>query len=144
VEQAWCEQHTHPESGLQGSHWAYPRMAEAIHQRQRSRSQFATLKRGQNIKYLVYAFTEHGALMAAKILNSPRAVAMSAKQNVCSNHRANPSQHFRVCVFACCFLLSQFQLFPSPLVLPISAFPKASLWRPSPARRTAICSETSF
>jgi hypothetical protein len=48
--------------------------AEGCH---RSRSQFATLKRGQNIKYLPYAFTEHGALMAANILNSPRAVAMS-------------------------------------------------------------------
>jgi hypothetical protein len=44
---------------------------------QRSRSQFATLKRGQNIKYLPHAFTEHGAIMAATILNSPEAVAMS-------------------------------------------------------------------
>ena len=44
---------------------------------QRSRSQFATLKRGQNIKYLPYAFTEHGAVMAANVLNSERAVAMS-------------------------------------------------------------------
>lgn len=44
---------------------------------QASRSQFATLKRGQNIKYLPYAFTEHGALMAANVLNSPRAVEMS-------------------------------------------------------------------
>ena len=43
----------------------------------RSRSQIATLKRGQNIKYLPYAFTEHGAIMAATILNSPRAVDMS-------------------------------------------------------------------
>ena len=42
-----------------------------------SRSQIGTLKRGQNIKHLPYAFTEHGALMAANILNSPRAVAMS-------------------------------------------------------------------
>jgi hypothetical protein len=42
-----------------------------------SRSQFATLKRGQNIKYRPYAFTEHGAIMAANVLNSPRAVAMS-------------------------------------------------------------------
>ena len=44
---------------------------------QRSRSQFATLKRGQNVKYLPYAFTEHGAVMAANVLNSERAVAMS-------------------------------------------------------------------
>ena len=29
----------------------------------RSRSQFATLKRGQNIKYPPNAFTEHGAIM---------------------------------------------------------------------------------
>jgi len=43
----------------------------------RSRSQIATLNRGQNIKYLPYAFTEHGAIMAANVLNSPQAVQMS-------------------------------------------------------------------
>jgi hypothetical protein len=43
----------------------------------RSRSQNVTLKRGQNIKYLPYAFTEYGALMAANILNSARAVQMN-------------------------------------------------------------------
>ena len=43
----------------------------------RSRSQNATLKRGQNIKYLPRVFTEHGALMAANVLNSPQAVMMS-------------------------------------------------------------------
>jgi hypothetical protein len=48
--------------------------AEAL---RRSRSQNATLKRGQNIKYLPRVFTEHGALMAANVLNSPRAVSMS-------------------------------------------------------------------
>lgn len=42
-----------------------------------SRSQNATLKRGQHIKYPPYAFTEHGAIMAATVLNSPQAVAMS-------------------------------------------------------------------
>jgi hypothetical protein len=43
------------------------------------RSQIATLKagRGQHRKYQPYAFTEHGAIMAATILNSPRAVEMS-------------------------------------------------------------------
>ena len=45
------------------------------------RSQIATLEsgrgRGQHRKYLPYAFTEHGAIMAATILNSPRAVEMS-------------------------------------------------------------------
>lgn len=43
------------------------------------RSQFATLKRGrgQHRKFLPYAFTEHGALMAASVLNSPRAIEMS-------------------------------------------------------------------
>lgn len=43
------------------------------------RSQIATLKggRGQHRKYLPFAFTEHGAIMAATILNSPRAVEMS-------------------------------------------------------------------
>jgi hypothetical protein len=43
------------------------------------RSQIAALKlgRGQHRKYLPYAFTEHGAIMAATILNSSRAVEMS-------------------------------------------------------------------
>jgi len=41
------------------------------------RSQIATLKRGQHSKYLPHAFTEHGAIMAATVLNSPEAVAMS-------------------------------------------------------------------
>ena len=44
---------------------------------QRSRSQTVILKRGQNVKYLPLAFTEHGAIMAATVLNSPRAVHMS-------------------------------------------------------------------
>ena len=44
---------------------------------QRSRSQIVTLKRGANIKYAPMAFTEHGAVMAATILNSDRAVLMS-------------------------------------------------------------------
>ena len=43
----------------------------------RSRSQFVTLKRGMNVKYLPYAFTENGAIMAANVLNSPEAVRMS-------------------------------------------------------------------
>ncbi|MBF0123057.1 MAG: ORF6N domain-containing protein [Candidatus Omnitrophica bacterium] len=43
----------------------------------RSRSQFATLKRGKNIKYLPYVFSENGAVMAANVLNSTAAVRMS-------------------------------------------------------------------
>lgn len=43
----------------------------------RSRSQSVTLKRGANIKYLPSAFTEHGAIMAANVLRSPRAIQMS-------------------------------------------------------------------
>ena len=43
-----------------------------------STSQIAILKaQGANIKHLPYAFTEHGAIMAANVLNSPQAVAMS-------------------------------------------------------------------
>jgi len=40
------------------------------------RSQFATSKRGGR-RTRPYAFTEHGALMAANVLNSPEAVAVS-------------------------------------------------------------------
>lgn len=46
---------------------------------QRSRSQFVTLKRGQNIKYLPNAFTEHGVLMAANILRSKKAIDISVQ-----------------------------------------------------------------
>jgi len=51
--------------------------AEEAESLRRSRSQFVTLKRGQNIKYLPHAFTEHGAIMAATVLNSPEAIQMS-------------------------------------------------------------------
>jgi hypothetical protein len=41
------------------------------------RSQIVTLRHGRHIKHLPFAFTEHGAIMAANILNSPQAVQMS-------------------------------------------------------------------
>lgn len=44
------------------------------------RSRFVTLEkrgRGRYPKYLPFAFTEHGAIMAATILRSPRAIEMS-------------------------------------------------------------------
>jgi hypothetical protein len=43
-----------------------------------SRSQSVILKpgRGQNVKHLPYAFTEHGAIQAANVLSSKRAVEM--------------------------------------------------------------------
>ena len=42
-----------------------------------SRSQIATLKRVQNIKYRPYVFTEHGAVMLANVLRSPVAIRAS-------------------------------------------------------------------
>jgi hypothetical protein len=42
-----------------------------------SRSQNVTLEKGLHHRYLPYAFIEHGAIMAANVLSSPRAVAMS-------------------------------------------------------------------
>lgn len=44
-----------------------------------SRSQNATLKRGENIKYLPYAFTEHGVLQLSNVLKSKKAIAVSLK-----------------------------------------------------------------
>jgi hypothetical protein len=45
------------------------------------RSQIATLKtgRGRRRNYRPYAFTEHGAVMLASVLNSPGAVAASVE-----------------------------------------------------------------
>ena len=51
-------------------------LAEA-EQLRRLRSQTVILKRGQHVKHRPFAFTEHGALMAANLLNSPQAVQMS-------------------------------------------------------------------
>jgi len=42
-----------------------------------SRSQFVTLKRGQNIKYRPYAFTEQGVAMLSSVLRSERAVKVN-------------------------------------------------------------------
>lgn len=42
-----------------------------------SRSQFVTLKRGSNIKYLPYAFTEQGVAMLSSVLRSPRGIEVN-------------------------------------------------------------------
>lgn len=42
-----------------------------------SRSQIVILKRGQNIKYLPYAFTENGVAMLSSVLNSKRAIQVN-------------------------------------------------------------------
>ncbi|MBI5524776.1 MAG: ORF6N domain-containing protein [Deltaproteobacteria bacterium] len=42
-----------------------------------SRPQVATLKRGRNIKYLPYAFTEQGVAMLSSVLRSPWAVQVN-------------------------------------------------------------------
>ena len=44
-----------------------------------SRSQFATLKQGKNIKYLPYAFTEQGVAMLSSVLNSDRAIEVNVQ-----------------------------------------------------------------
>ncbi|MDX2226353.1 MAG: ORF6N domain-containing protein [Verrucomicrobiae bacterium] len=46
---------------------------------QRMRSQFVTASAKRNIRFLPHVFTEHGALMAANVLNSPSAIKMSVQ-----------------------------------------------------------------
>lgn len=41
------------------------------------RSQFVTLKRGAHIKYMPFAFTEHGVLMLSSVLRSEPAVQVN-------------------------------------------------------------------
>ena len=43
----------------------------------KSRSQTVTLKHGQNIKYLPYAFSEQGVAMLSSVLNSERAIQVN-------------------------------------------------------------------
>lgn len=44
---------------------------------ERSRSQFVTLKRGQNIKYQPYVFTEQGVVMLSSVLKSEQAIRVN-------------------------------------------------------------------
>ena len=44
---------------------------------ERSRSQFVTLKRGENVKYRPYAFTEQGVAMLSSVLRSSQAVQVN-------------------------------------------------------------------
>jgi hypothetical protein len=57
--------------------FAFQLTFEEAAEARRSRSQSVTMKRGQNVKYRPWAFTEHGAIMVATVLNSPQAVEMS-------------------------------------------------------------------
>ena len=41
------------------------------------RCQFGTLKRGEHIKYLPYAFTEQGVAMLSSVLSSPKAIQVN-------------------------------------------------------------------
>ncbi len=41
------------------------------------RTQIASLKRGQHVKYLPFAFTEQGVAMLSSVLNSERAIRVS-------------------------------------------------------------------
>ena len=50
---------------------------QAAHPTERSRSQNATLKRGHNVKYRPYAFTEQGVAMLSSVLRSPQAVSVN-------------------------------------------------------------------
>jgi hypothetical protein len=51
--------------------------AKEARERLSSRSQAVILKRGENVKYLPYVFTEHGAVMLANVLKSGPAVRAS-------------------------------------------------------------------
>ena len=51
--------------------------AQVFHHANRSRSQFATLKRGRNIKYCPYVFTEQGIAMLSSVLHSKRAIQVN-------------------------------------------------------------------
>lgn len=57
--------------------FAFRLSLEELRELQSLRSQTVILGQGRHAKYGPWAFTEHGAIMAASVLNSPRAVEMS-------------------------------------------------------------------
>ena len=74
------------------------------------------LKRGQNIKFLPYVFTEHGAIMAANVLNSPHAVQMSVfviRAFVQLRHIVTPHKELASQAFSTPSAISA--LFPKPI-----------------------------
>ena len=74
--QAFCAYlATHPEAILPDV-ISVQLFQKVIHSRSMSYSKTRNtlLKRGRHLKYRPFAFTEHGALMAATVLNSPRAL----------------------------------------------------------------------
>jgi len=105
------------------------------------RSQIATSIKGRGgRRYLPYVFTEHGAIMAATILNSPRATEMSvfivrgfssyAKRSRRTRNSPNGSMSWNRAWSA--------NSPPTTRRLPVSWRPSASLWpRPSPRRSAA-------
>jgi hypothetical protein len=56
----------------------------------RSQSVISKNSRGAHRKYLPRVFTEHGAVMAASVLNSPKAVEMSVEVVRCASGRYWP------------------------------------------------------
>ena len=54
-----------------------------------NRSQFVTLKRGENFKYRPYAFTEQGVAMLSSVLRSERAWGAHASRVLVSASRRN-------------------------------------------------------
>ena len=56
---------------------AVRRIKEGSEPSRQSRSQTVTLKRGSNVKYRAFAFTEQGVAMLSSVLRSKRAVAVN-------------------------------------------------------------------
>jgi len=54
-----------------------PEETQAVRHRLRSRSQIVTLKRGQNVKYVPYAFTEQEIAMLSSVLRSNTAIQVN-------------------------------------------------------------------
>jgi len=57
--------------------WEEARILKSQFVTSSSRSQIVTLKKGQNIKYLPYVFTQEGVAMLSSVLNSDRAVQVN-------------------------------------------------------------------
>lgn len=55
----------------------YLKTALTLEEEDSLRCQFGTLKRGEHIKYLSYAFTEQGVAMLSSVLNSAKAIQVN-------------------------------------------------------------------
>ena len=95
----------------------------------RLRSQNVTLKRGQQLKYMPFAFTEHGILMLSSVLNSalPCFANRSFSKGWCHFLTSHALKYDISIISKTVSSLARFKMTMSPVFLLINAFARGEM-----------------